>query len=960
MELAYREQPQSEAEVIREAKSGIVGSILVIVAVSLLLVLLAPVVPVWMTVSLSGPVVFFLLLIAIKNGDVSPLRLVLVVGLPPLVALLMHAIAAILVHRMTGAIVFGVIALIALARLASKPFEFFQDWILTHPRLRTEQRAALAIELRRRSVQAVMTFIVLASLTVLASLVNNTLGIAVGLVICALSSTQLKPAVEEDEDDFGLMRSLRYAERLVAYFVRYGRNPSGAAGAWYPAGSSNRGLLIVTGILLPMTLMLAAATSGFSVWDAPVCRDRFIDTFDKALHDRDLTRILISATPDVDWREFLEAEDEVDPSDEESETTSDAGDASGTEEPPASERQIEILADALSTSPSLWVVVAMAGVVDGELWILWPVVLSIVLGLVVSVLFPLACLRPLLRAVWVFEHEIVASVNDDERPIWQCFVDRMRLSSHQHTTEDGDVIREADHTFFGVSTIADYPVLLHKPLFDEHCYIVGQTGSGKTSLGIMPLLIQLIRGSASPPEPSAVPAAEPESDASTTEEDLPDEEKETNASATASSEPQDCDELSPVVIIDLKGDPALFHTIRAEAAARGQEFRFFTPEQNLATHVFNPFSNFSTQSRSLLQVCQLILDALGLNHGEGYGRSYFTRQNREALFDALNSDPTPQTFKELSDILKSFRGRPNYPDIFELVSTIHALTQYPQLETIEPVSDPDSSIHMPTVLERRQVVYFWLPAAIESITVREIGKLALFSLLSASIDRQRSGQDTRRTYLFIDEFQRLVGENFRIVLEQARSYGLSCFMANQTQADLNLPEMDLRPTVRTNTRVKMNFGVTDVSEIQELSKLSGQEIAVMRGQGFSKSSAGVRTSSVTFSESMKDRFLPSDILNATDHPRRCILHVTRGSGYSQFAGLPTIVDCFHPITRELYVARSRMPWPEIESAPGTTSSEVDMTEIERKRNRTLVGEQEDTLKQLFEQTDARFRADDQS
>ena len=125
------------------------------------------------------------------------------------------------------------------------------------------------------------------------------------------------------------------------------------------------------------------------------------------------------------------------------------------------------------------------------------------------------------------------------------------------------------------------------------------------------------------------------------------------------------------------------------------------------------------------------------------------------------------------------------------------------------------------------------------------------------------------------------------------------------------------------------------------------------------SNASTVSNSQTISESLKDRLFPSDILNATDHPRRCILHVKRGSGYSQWGGLPTVVDCFHPISREMYVERSNAPWPEIESTQGTTTSDVDVTEIERQRNRALVLEQENVLSALFEQADAKFRSTDQ-
>ena len=37
-------------------------------------------------------------------------------------------------------------------------------------------------------------------------------------------------------------------------------------------------------------------------------------------------------------------------------------------------------------------------------------------------------------------------------------------------------------------------LMLHEKILAEHCYIVGPSGSGKSSLGIMPLLIQLMQG----------------------------------------------------------------------------------------------------------------------------------------------------------------------------------------------------------------------------------------------------------------------------------------------------------------------------------------------------------------------------------------------------------------------------------------------------------------------------------
>ncbi|MBC7818930.1 MAG: TraM recognition domain-containing protein [Planctomycetaceae bacterium] len=940
MELAYREQPFSEAEVIHFGKAWLAASVLGVVIVSLALVLVGPVVPVLWTLSLSALVSFLFLFLALKDGVVSPLRLVLSVALPPLFALLLHAMASLLANRIIGSVVFGFLTFTMLPTIASTPFEFFRDWILTHPRLTPEARRKHVLPIFESDFKVILFFIGLALLIGLAGVANNTLAIVVAVLscfTCLVFVPQLNFKPENTKPAFDLPLALNYFERLLSHYLTYGRNPSGAAGVWTPTSSPRQRSLTLLALLAPIALMLASMTSGFSVWDTPGCSEEFIDSFRAGLENETTGPMLLALAPSLDVKKYVKA-GEVKPKPYELRSRFRDED----EEPKKvfTDRQKLMLKEQLHSSPALWVVIAALGVLSGKLWMLWVPVLSVAIGVLLTVAFSLTCFRPLLLAVWQFEAEIVASTDNDPRPVWQCFVDRIRNSTHSLKLPDVGTIREADHVFWGISAVTDYPVLLHKPIFDEHCYIVGQTGSGKTSLGIMPLLIQLIRNSAPPPPDTTA---------------TPDKIEKQSAEPMTSPPQAQTDDRTAVVILDLKGDPALFHTIKAEAEARGQEFRFFTPERGLATHVFNPFSNFSSGNRTLLQLCQLILDALGLNHGEGYGRSYFSRQNREALFDALASDPAPQTFRELSDVLKSFRGRPGYPDIFELVSTIHALTQYPQLETITPVSDPGDCIHMPTVLERRQVVYFWLPAAIESITVREIGKLALFALLSTAIDRQRSGAEVRRVYLVIDEFQRLAGENFSIILEQARSYGVSAIMANQTQADLKTATIDLRPTVRTNTRVKMYFGVTDLDEISELSTLSGEEVAIMESWGESESAKGGGSLSHTRQQTLKNRLLVSDILGMTDHPRRSILHVNRGSGYSQFAGLPTVVDCFHPITHALYVARGKMPWPNLDSDQGTTTSEVDHSEIDRQRQRLMAQEQDEILKAIFEATDARFQ-----
>lgn len=339
-------------------------------------------------------------------------------------------------------------------------------------------------------------------------------------------------------------------------------------------------------------------------------------------------------------------------------------------------------------------------------------------------------------------------------------------------------------------------LLLHEDILSEHCYIVGPSGTGKTSLGIMSLLMQLMQGG--------------------------------QTSSTSLPEPY------PIVILDLKGDPALFHTVKQEAAARGQTFKFFTTEKDAATYRFNPFRGFDRASRTVPQLCQVVMDALSMNHGKGYGRSYYTERSRSVLSKTLHRETPIHSFEDLHAQMKAaLRGTSDTrakSDAFELLSVIERLTEYRQLITNaeDNVSNRESIIFMGDVIKERQVAYFWLPAAIESISVGEIAKLVLFNLRVAAHDWKRTHPtDRRRTVLVVDELQRVVGENLQGILQDARSFGISAILANQSLTDLKtISGYDLAPVVMTNTRVKFFFNSSSERECY---------VYVERGKGFTES-----------------------------------------------------------------------------------------------------------------------------
>jgi hypothetical protein len=528
-------------------------------------------------------------------------------------------------------------------------------------------------------------------------------------------------------------------------------------------------------------------------------------------------------------------------------------------------------------------------------------VLSALVNGVVASLFGMAVVYGVIGAVVypLLRLERYVDKHRSNGPDWHTYAKRVRTSEVALTGVDGETIRESDHFYLGYEPFLRFPILLHKALPYEHKYYVGDTGSGKTSLGLIPFLTQLIdRNVAWNAEAAIKKLAE---------------------------SPQPVDGRSAIeivkkphaiVILDLKGDMALFETARMYAQHEPESFRYFTPTPN-HSYVFNPFNDLrASTSQSPIEIAQLVLDALSLNHGEGYGRSYYSKRSRDLLLYAIEkskAESFDQLYEYLVDATSADSTR--FREAFELVATVHALTYYPQLMTsrARPV-DPRYVIHMPTVLEDRQLVYFWLPSAVESVSVREIGKLALYSLLAAAIARKNAGLPVVQTYVIIDEFQRIAGENLKVILQQARSFGISVLLANQSIADLKTAAADLRSTVRTNTRVKMYFSVQDRLEIRDLSAASGLDSVTRQTTSEGESwPGGLRrpqtVKSTSSMQSEKPRLTEDDISKISDHPRRFVLHVSRGSGLTQFGGRAIPVETSFTMTREEYERRSSATWP---------------------------------------------------
>lgn len=460
----------------------------------------------------------------------------------------------------------------------------------------------------------------------------------------------------------------------------------------------------------------------------------------------------------------------------------------------------------------------------------------------------------------------------------------------------------------GYNVAHEYPVLLDTDLLFEHYHMVGATGIGKTALGLMTEVIQLIRRND-----------------------------------------------GPVVVVDNKGDPAFFQTVRLEAERAGRRFKWFTNQPNHSTYVFNPFQQSYLDRLSLHQIVGLFIQSLNLHHGDDYGRAWFSSVARSlmklAIASTMPDTPRPgqpkprktspkfskiESFADLDEIITFLaKDGEEFQAARHLNLIIETLAEYEQLN-FSPKHNPrhpaiQNAIHMPDVIRNREVVYFYLVGAIDMASVGEFGRLALYSLLTAAIDhRERIGRSPR-CYFIADEAQLIIAQNIANVLAQARSYGVSCTLAHQSMSQLKPPgAVDLRELVLNCTSVKQYFSARDPVTQKYLADVSGQVAYYTQSWQQTASSAAngiiglghavakglsnpiTRTIDpplVGINEITGPRLTPQDIQDVNHDPNQSLFLIERGQGLSQYQGAFPMHTNWPIAYREFVRRRDALTWP---------------------------------------------------
>jgi hypothetical protein len=217
---------------------------------------------------------------------------------------------------------------------------------------------------------------------------------------------------------------------------------------------------------------------------------------------------------------------------------------------------------------------------------------------------------------------------------------------------------------------------------------------------------------------------------------------------------------------------------------------------------------------------------------------------------------------------------------------------------------------MPSVFENNECVYMWLPALTSAMSIEAVAKMAVFTFLEAARAWNNSGKPTKKSYVFIDEAQIIVGPIMERFCQQASGSKVRLVFSNQTLATLdNRDAPNLSSTIWTNTRIKQAFGLLDPKERDDWIKLSGEEVGYIHSYTHSSGSHG-STNSTTSQQVIHTR-LNHNIINAVNNSvGSSLFYTTRDAGFCSFNTIPRQVWCPHPLTLEDYQRHSTTPWPD--------------------------------------------------
>ena len=435
-----------------------------------------------------------------------------------------------------------------------------------------------------------------------------------------------------------------------------------------------------------------------------------------------------------------------------------------------------------------------------------------------------------------------------------------------------------DAIYLGTVAADGSPVQVDRSLLLQHAHILGTTGSGKSSLGLAPLIEQLVRKGD-----------------------------------------------SSVIVLDLKADSLeLYASLQAASQVAKQQLgvdiplRNFTIENNARSFAFNPFLTKGWLNMSMLERTDIVCAALGLDYGSDYGRAFFTNCNSAVILAANLADPNSLSFRQLFGDIDRLLNSQDMDGLRPEIKRagVHAWSVVSRMATLDVLNVVGPTLDAPDVLEHQidltdffqtpNLAYFQLPSTTAAIQAPAIARLVAYFLLVAGKQVKRKC----KVFFVIDEFQRMAAGSLSQLFQLARGLDIGLILANQCMSDLHATDAGLVSAIESNCHLRQWFTVDNLAELTNMEKLFGtrEEIKYQNTENSQGSSVSWRVEDVP-------RATITDLQMISDDPHLSILRLTGDrKGYGQYRGIPFVVRSEFHIDAQEYERRKRLTWPD--SLPG--------------------------------------------
>lgn len=343
------------------------------------------------------------------------------------------------------------------------------------------------------------------------------------------------------------------------------------------------------------------------------------------------------------------------------------------------------------------------------------------------------------------------------------------------------------------------------------------------------------------------------------------------------------------IIIDMKGDNKLVDRISDVCKKEGRTFRLFSMAHPKHSETFNPLQDYSTPESLSSRIRSILPDSsedfyrdaiwgivnVVINASIVLGEKATLRKVYEYVFEDektlirkmeeyIKSGDSERNKIAADSALKSLRQLAAEPEEFKkkLLTNLKPLILGMTNGGVGDILNPElADITFPKAISKGEVIYFYLPAMIDNVVAKNIGKLALQSLLFhiGATYAYRETSDSPAINVFVDEFYNCIFPGFVDLLNKSRGANTRVSLYMQTAKDMEAvitPAMAQQ--ILANTNMKTAMEVPEIEIATMFSDLCGK-VYIKQKMDTKGTTPDVKEDGNLFNVSMGERSIPKDV-----------------------------------------------------------------------------------------------------